>query len=124
MRAFASLILVFALATAGSAGAADLAGTWLRASGQARITFAPCPDGICGRVTWLKPGADHKVHVGDRIFYAMVRTGPNRWAGKAYSPRENKTYSGELTLENGKLISKTCMLAGRVCKSEVLTRVS
>lgn len=33
-------------------------GTWLEDTGQGAIEIAPCPDGMCGRVVWLKSPFD------------------------------------------------------------------
>lgn len=124
MRFLTLFILVFALVMPATVQAADLPGIWQRSNGQVRIAFAPCPGGVCGKIAWLNPGMKSKARVGDRIFYDLVRDGAKGWKGKAYSPKEGKTYSATLTLEGAMLYSKECLFGDRICRSETWTRVN
>ena len=124
MRFLTLFILVFALVMPATVQAADLPGIWQRSNGHVRIAFAPCPGGVCGKIAWLNPGMKSKARVGDRIFYDLVRDGAKGWKGKAYSPKEGKTYSATLTLEGALLYSKECLFGDRICRSETWTRVN
>jgi len=123
MRLLMLLILVFALMPV-AAQAADLPGTWQRSNGQVRVVFASCPGGVCGKIAWINPGIKSKARVGDRIFYDLIRDGANGWKGKAYSPKEGKTYSATLTLEGTTLSSRECLFGDRICRSETWARVN
>ena len=105
------------------AQSADLTGHWQRSNGQARIAFAPCPGGICGKITWLNPGVKTKAQVGDKVFYDLISDGARGWKGKAYSPKEGKTYAAILTLDGPTLYSQECLFGDRICRSETWMRV-
>lgn len=124
MRLPIFLLIAFSLTLPVSAQAADLTGQWQRSNGQVRIAFAPCPGGACGKITWLAGGGKGKARVGDRIFYDLVRDGDKGWKGKAYSPKEGKTYAATLTLTGTSLQSRECLFGGRICRSETWTRVN
>jgi len=124
MRLIALLLLIFSLALPVTAQASDISGNWQRSNGQARVAFAPCHGMICGRITWLDPKVKTKARIGDKIFYDLVSDGADRWKGKAFSPKEGKTYSATLKL-NGKILnSEECLLGDRICRSETWTRVN
>ncbi|MCR6660914.1 MAG: DUF2147 domain-containing protein [Asticcacaulis sp.] len=127
MRLSISLLLAFSLAIPGKVLAADLSGNWQRANGQAQIAFAPCAggqsEGVCGTIAWLNPAVKTKAHIGDKVFYDLVSDGANSWKGKAYSPKEGKTYAATLTLQGTTLYSRECLFGDRICRSETWTRV-
>ncbi len=127
MRLSISLLLAFSLVIPGKVLAADLSGHWQRANGQAQIAFAPCPGGpskgICGTIAWLNPAAKTKAHIGDKVFYDLIPDGADNWKGKAYSPREGKTYAATLNLRGTTLYSRECLFGERICRSETWTRV-
>lgn len=124
MRLLTSLVLAFFLGLSAPVQAADLSGHWQRANGRARIAFAACPGGLCGKIVWLDPAVKTKAHIGDRIFYDLVRNGADGWKGKAYSPKEDKTYAATLTLQGPSLYSRECLFGDRICRSETWTRVN
>jgi len=124
MRLAALLLLIFSLALPVTAQASDISGNWQRSNGQARVIFAPCPGGICGRITWLDPKVKTKARIGDKVFYDLVSDGADRWKGKAFSPKEGKTYSATLKLNGKALNSEECLFGDRICRSETWTRVN
>ncbi len=124
MRFLTSLLLTISLAVPAAVQAADLTGHWQRSNGHVRVAFAPCPGGICGKVVWLDPSGKSKAHIGDKIFYDLVRDGARGWKGKAYSPKEGKTYAAMLTLDGANLYSRECLFGDRICRSETWTRVN
>jgi uncharacterized protein (DUF2147 family) len=106
--------------TAASAG--DVNGEWLRTDGASKVRFSPCGAAVCGAISWLKdPNAPAKV--GQQVFFDMVPSGDDAWAGKAYNPEDGKTYTGKMTLSGGKLTTAGCVFGGLICKSYVWTRV-
>jgi uncharacterized protein (DUF2147 family) len=127
MRLSIPLLLAFSLVLPGTVQAADLSGHWQRENGQAQIAFAPCPGGqskgVCGTIAWLNPAVKTKARIGDKVFYDLVPDGANNWKGKAYSPREGKTYAATLKFEGATLYSRECLFGDRICRSETWTRV-
>ena len=124
MRLVLSLSLTALLLSATMAQAADLGGTWQRADGRSRVAFAPCPGGVCGKLVWSKPDVKSKAHIGDTVFHDLKRDTATSWKGYASNPDDGKTYPGTVTLEGGKLLTKECILGGRICRTETWTRVN
>jgi uncharacterized protein (DUF2147 family) len=118
-----ALVLTLAAATfaASPAFSADVSGTWLRDTGASKVKFAPCGGAICGHIVWLKPGADPKAKVGQRVFFDMKPNGPNSWSGSAFNPEDGKTYTGKMTLDGGTLTTAGCVMSV-ICKSTTWTR--
>jgi uncharacterized protein (DUF2147 family) len=104
-------------AVAGPAFAGDVSGVWQRSDGAARVRFAPCGEGYCGTIVWLKnpqgPG-----QVGQQVFFGMGQAGPNKWTGQAFNPEDGKTYDGSMTLSGRHLTTQGCALGGMICKSQ------
>ena len=70
----------------------DVLGTWSRDNGAVHVKFDRCGDAICGNIAWLKPGADTKAKVGQRLFFDMRPDGTNSWTGKAVNPIRQDVY--------------------------------
>ena len=82
--------------------AADAEGVWTREDGMSRIEFAPCGGALCGAIIWLK-NPNSKAHVGQQVFYNMVRAEQNSWAGQAFNPED-----GGLTAERWCSAAASC----------------
>jgi uncharacterized protein (DUF2147 family) len=91
-------------------------GVWLRDDGKMRVKFDQCGDAVCGTLVWLKPGAESKAKIGQRVFYEMRPAGANSWTGKA-SPDGDSVYSGNLSIEGTTLTTSGCIVGGLICKS-------
>lgn len=120
--------ILFTLAAAGfaftatPAPAADVTGTWLRDTGASKVKFAPCGGGaLCGTIAWIKPDADTKGKVGQRVFYDMKPDGEG-WKGSAFNPEDGNTYTGKMSLSGGTLTTQGCAMGGMICKSTTWTR--
>jgi uncharacterized protein (DUF2147 family) len=131
-RARCGLAAVLQLLAVAGARAQDAQGVWTRDDGAARVQIAPCgaanpgaanPVGpaLCGAVVWLK-SASSKAHVGQKVFFDMLRVDPNSWSGKAFKPEDGKTYSGRMELYGKKLKTSGCMLGGLICKTVLWRR--
>lgn len=119
----AALTIVGLAALQTSAWAADdLVGNWQRSDGTSRIRMAPCGNGICGTVTWLK-NPDSPGKVGQQVFFGMKPSGAGSWSGSAFNPEDGKTYSGSATVSGASLTTKGCALGGLVCKSASWSRM-
>ena len=99
----------------------DITGVWLRDTGASKVKFSRCGDAICGNIVWLKPGADPKAKVGQRVFFDMKPNGANAWAGSAFNPEDGKTYTGKMTLSGNTLTTAGCVMSV-ICKSATWTR--
>ena len=97
-------------------------GVWSRNDGEVRVKFGQCGDTMCGTVVWLKPGAESKAKVGERVFYEMRPAGVNSWTGKA-SPDGDSVYSGKLSIDGDTLTASGCIMGGLICRSVNWTRV-
>ena len=86
-----------ALAAAGTAGAAsDLTGIWLDHTGRGAVEITECGANLCGRLVWLKDGAN-KNACGTQIIGNAKPVGKDTWdGGWIYDPEKNEKYSVEL----------------------------
>lgn len=122
---------LFTIAAAGialaatQASAADVNGTWLRDTGLSHVKFAPCGGGaLCGTIAWIKPGADTKGKVGQKVFFDMKPDGANAWKGSAFNPEDGQNYTGKMSLSGATLTTQGCAMGGMICKSTTWTRVN
>ena len=116
--ALAALLLT---ATASAALAGEVTGDWARNDGKAKVKFSHCGSAICGVVTWLQdPSGPGKI--GQKVFYDMIPSGDNAWAGKAFNPEDGKEYTGKMQLEGAGLTTSGCVFGGWICKSFTWTR--
>jgi uncharacterized protein (DUF2147 family) len=117
-RAFIGAFLaVAAVASCGVAAASqDAEGVWLREDGASKIRIAPCGGALCGDVIWLR-NPHSKAHVGQKVFFDMVRADQNSWKGRAFNPEDGKTYSGRMVVSGKKLRTSGCVFGGLICKT-------
>ncbi|WP_374546494.1 DUF2147 domain-containing protein [Rhodoblastus sp.] len=121
-RMMFALAGLLALGGAALAAGDDIVGDWQRTDGLSRIRMAPCGDGICGHVTWLKnPNSPAKV--GQRVFYGLKPSGAG-WAGEAFNPEDGKTYSGKVSLTGSHMTTSGCVFGGLICKSVTWSRLN
>jgi uncharacterized protein (DUF2147 family) len=111
------LALTALLLTTTPSLADDVLGTWSRDNGAVHVKFDRCGDAICGNIAWLKPGADTKAKVGQRLFFDMRPDGTNSWTGKAVNPGNGSIYSGKMFIEGSTLSTSGCIIGGLICKS-------
>jgi uncharacterized protein (DUF2147 family) len=117
------LALTAFLLTTSPSLADDVLGTWSRDNGALHVKFDTCGDAICGNIAWLKPGADTKAKVGQRLFYDMRPDGTNSWTGKAVNPDSGSIYSGKMSIKGSTLSTSGCIIGGLICKSANWRRV-
>lgn len=105
------------------AGEPSVLGTWLTADGKSKVDIQDCGKALCGRIVWLKvptyPEGDKMAGqvkidrenpdtalrtrqiLGLKMLSGFHPDGENVWSGgQIYDPRNGKTYSCTLTLEN------------------------
>ena len=117
-RALAGAFLALAALASAEAAAPpqEAEGVWLREDGASKIRIAPCGNALCGDVIWLRsPRA--KAHVGQQVFFDMVRADQNSWTGHAFNPDDGKTYSGRMVVSGKKLRTSGCVFGGLICKT-------
>ena len=111
------LALTAFLLTTSTSLADEVLGTWTRDNGALHVKFDPCDDAICGNIVWLKPGAETKAKVGQRLFFDMRPNGTNSWAGKAINPDDGSIYAGKMSIEGSTLSTSGCIVGGVTCRS-------
>lgn len=129
------------MAGAATADTSDLEGTWASADGGARVGIAPCGNGICGNIVWLrepidkttgKPKTDKRnpdtarrsrPMLGLQVISGMRPDGEGRYSGQIYNADDGKTYRSKLTLLSPNQAKvEGCVLI--FCKGETWTRVA
>jgi len=128
----------------GPAFAGDPTGTWLTEGGKSRVRVANCGGALCGTVIWLKDPNDrdtgqpvtdknnadaskrNRPVIGVDIMIAMKPSGaPDKWAGEVYNPEDGQTYTGSLTVLDGRTVElKGCVFGGLICKGQTWSRVN
>jgi uncharacterized protein (DUF2147 family) len=117
------LALTVLLLSTGSSLADNILGTWSRDNGAVHVKFDACGDAICGNIAWLRPGAETKAKVGQRLFFDMRPDSTNSWTGKAVNPDKGSIYSGKMLIEGSTLSTSGCIIGGLICKSANWRRV-
>jgi uncharacterized protein (DUF2147 family) len=85
------------LAGAGPAHAASSPiGIWIDHTGRGAVEITECGANLCGRLVWLKDGANKKA-CGTQIIGNAKPVGKDTWdGGWIYDPEKNEKYSVEL----------------------------
>jgi uncharacterized protein (DUF2147 family) len=112
-------LLAVGMFLGGAAAASDpgMSGWWIDDTSRAAILVAPCAEGLCGTIAWLKEPLDPKtgspkldVHnptaalrdtplCGLKILWGFQSDGPSHWTdGRVYDPESGNTYSAEASL--------------------------
>ncbi|HLG82586.1 MAG TPA: DUF2147 domain-containing protein [Bradyrhizobium sp.] len=99
----------------------ELSGTWLHEKGNLQVRFEPCGEVSCGTIVWVKPGAETRARVGQRIFFDMRPDGRNSWSGKVAA--NGSVYLTRLSVDGTSLTTSSCIIRGVICKSANWTRV-
>jgi uncharacterized protein (DUF2147 family) len=118
---------------------ADPTGVWLAKDG-ARVTIAPCGDGLCGVLTTTKSATDpetgapwtdkHNINpaqrdrplVGVAVLIGMHPDGAGWWIGHLYNVDDGKTYFGKLNEIDARTVRvEGCV--GLICGGDNMTRI-
>jgi len=118
-----ALVLLMAM-IASPAVANDVVGLWWAEGGAAQVEIHPCPEGLCGRVVWLRSPLDEfgcplrdeqnpdralgsRELIGIELVRGLQRSDSDRteWSGgEIYDPTSGRTYRAVATLdEHGRL---------------------
>jgi uncharacterized protein (DUF2147 family) len=95
-----ALKLAFALATLAAAGPANAqsspTGIWIDHTGRGAVEITECGANLCGRLVWVKDGANKK-GCGVQIIGNARPVGKDTWdGGWILDPEKNEKYSVEL----------------------------
>jgi len=121
-RAASALSLVLWVCGAPCAIAADADGIWLRGDGNARVRIAPCADKLCATNLWIRDTGGSEA-VGDKLIMNVKPQSPGEFAGEAYDPKRNLTYSLTIKVGPDSLTTRGCIIAGMICNTMSWSRV-
>lgn len=108
-------------ALAATAGEPDPAGIWKRGDGNAEVRIAACGDKICAVNLWIGDTSGGE-EVGDRLVLTLKPEDAGTLSGTAYDPKRNRTYAMTMRVEEDRLVTRGCILAGLLCKSVTWSR--
>lgn len=133
MRAALGAALLFAAAT--PAAAAGPTGLWATQNEQAHVRIAPCAEGLCGEIVWLREPLDEQGRpkldlynedeaqrqrpvLGLPMLRGFRPAESGRWEdGRIYNPEDGRTYRAKLHLaEPDRLSVSGCVLI--FCKAQ------
>lgn len=100
---------------AASQPAADLRGVWLRDDGNARIEIARCGPDLCATNLWIGDTSGGEM-VGDRLVLSLQPRSATLWAGRAYDPKRDRSYSLTVEVGHGDLVTRGCLFV-ILCRS-------
>jgi uncharacterized protein (DUF2147 family) len=121
-------VLLFLFLCASVAGGADASaagpqGVWLRDDGNARVEFAPCGDKLCATNLWIRDSSTGE-EVGDKLVMTLQSKSPTTLVGTAYDRKRDRSYSLTITLGDGSMTTRGCIVAGLLCKQVNWTPVA
>jgi uncharacterized protein (DUF2147 family) len=121
MRYYCSLILLFAFSGA-SFGAELPTGAWTRTDGGSKVRIQPCGKSFCATNTFIRdPQSDEKV--GDVLVMTLEDKG-DALSGTAFDKRRNKSYNISVSVNNGSMNTRGCILGGLLCKGVAWTKAN
>lgn len=133
----AGLLLALSMASSDVAAQAaeDAVGVWLNPENQSNVEFYRCGESLCGKITKLATGGattDEKnteaakrgrAIMGLVIMEGAKKSGPAKWAGNLYNPRDGKTYAGSVTVKAKDTLELSGCVALVLCRTTSWTRV-
>jgi uncharacterized protein (DUF2147 family) len=124
-KAFHAVLLFLCASLAGGAvaSAAGPRGVWLRGDGNARVEFAPCDDKLCATNLWIRDSSSGE-EVGDKLIMTLQPKSSTTLVGTAYDRKRDRTYSLTITLGDGAMTTRGCIIAGLLCKQVTWTPVA
>ena len=139
----ALVVAVLGTLTATPAAAGDPRGTWMTEDKKAKITIVNCGGAVCGNIVALtepndpatgrprtdvnNPDASKRSRplIGVQIVINMTPDAADKWTGQVYNAEDGKTYSGSITLRDGRTLTlQGCALGGLICKNQTWTRTN
>ena len=112
---FVLMLLGASVAGGAAASAAGPQGVWLRDDGNAQVEFAPCDDKLCATNLWIRDPSTGE-EVGDKLVMTLQPKSSTTLVGTAYDRKRDRSYSLTITLGNGAMTTRGCIVAGLLCK--------
>ncbi len=117
MRGTIAFLCVMFLKSAAYADAfSDSRGIWMRDDGNAKVSIAPCGQQLCATNLWIRDTSKGE-EAGDKLIMTLNPKSRQVLVGQAYDPKRKLTYSMTLTVTQGGLSTRGCMVGGLVCKN-------
>lgn len=120
---------LFAMATA--AFADPIEGLWRTQAddngNSGLVQIAPCGAAFCGVLikSFDASGAEFESeNRGRQIVIDMVPAGDGEYAGQVWSPDNNKTYIGKISLNGNSMRLRGCVAGGLICRGQDWTRAN
>ena len=134
MKKALGLIVLMAIAVAGSASAAAPSpmGRWLSASRNVEVTIGPCGPAICGRVSRVLannsiehpgPATSPPAQVGLQLL-SDFRPDGDGWTGRIFNRENGNTYDCHMTLQGAnQLVMRAYVLLPIFGKTQIWRRL-
>jgi uncharacterized protein (DUF2147 family) len=141
MRAFAAVVMVAGTVWFATTlvRAEDVTGTWVMENGKVTVRLDPCDGNLCGTIVAMKkpldkhgnpkrdkhnpdPALRSRPVIGLTIIDRMKPDGEGTWTGEIYNPDDGHTYTSYMTLADGQIRVKGCVL-GILCEKVTFRRV-
>ena len=117
LTAWGTVLAATLSAMAGPAMASEsVQGVWMRGDGNARVRIAPCGSNLCATNVWVGDTSGGEA-VGDKLVLTVAGDRPDRLSGKAFDPKRDMTFSIDMTVKAGSLVTRGCVVGGILCKS-------
>jgi uncharacterized protein (DUF2147 family) len=128
MQMLAPGLLAALLATATTAAADPIEGTWKTqpdAGNYAYVDIGPCGPAFCGTIarTFNASGEFRSENLGRQLVIDMVPQGGGRYAGQVWRPSNGKIYIGRISISGDSMSLKGCVAGGLLCSSQTWSRV-
>jgi len=121
-RTIACLSLVLITSAAHADAFSQSRGVWMRDDGNAQVSIAPCGQQLCATNLWIGDTSKGE-QAGDKLIMTLKPKSGQVLVGKAYDPKRKLTYSMTLTVSQGGLSTRGCIVGGLVCKNARWTPV-
>jgi uncharacterized protein (DUF2147 family) len=94
----------------------NFTGIWAREDGNARVRIAPCGDKVCATNVWIGDTSKGE-EPGDRLIMDLKPKSGNSMSGTAYDPKREMTYAITVTVADGALTTRGCIVGGLLCRN-------
>lgn len=114
--------LMLGFGAAALAQTPDPSGVWMRDDGNARVRIAACGSDLCATNLWIKDTSNGE-EVGDKLVMTLAPGADNTLSGTAFDAKRSRTFSMTLTVAEGNLRTRGCILGQIICKDVNWTAV-
>lgn len=122
-RVLIAMLASLTAAPALAASDATLLGLWARGDGKAKVKVERCGDNICATNTWVRAGTKGE-KAGDVLVMSVKPDDGGSWSGTAFDRQRDLTYRMTLKVDDKRMTTEGCVLAGVICKEMGWTRLA